>query len=61
MIAISAILMMLASEAFLGMEQMYKYGVAEPWWWRAAWRATLAGAIMSVVSLILLLLGVGTE
>jgi len=61
MLAISALLMMVASEAFLGFEKMFKYGANEPGWWRARWRTATAGAIMSVVSLILLMMAVGTE
>ena len=61
MLTISVLLMMIASETFLGFEKMFKYGENEPGWWLARWRTATAGAIMSVVSLILLLLAVGTE
>jgi hypothetical protein len=60
MITISIVLMMIASEFFLGSDN----GLEGSWpgsWAHNSWRAATAGAIMSVVSLILLLLAVGTE
>jgi hypothetical protein len=61
MITISALLMMIASEAFLGLDNYYDsvnpLGSTD----HHRWRTATAGAIMSVVSLILLLLAVGTE
>jgi hypothetical protein len=61
MLAICTLLMMIASEAFLAFSHLYNNAVAEPWWWGARMRLASAGAIMSVVSLILLMLAVGTD
>jgi len=61
MLAISALLMMIASESFFGIGKMDKYGANEPGWWRVRWRTATAGAIMTVVYLILLMMAVGTE
>lgn len=60
MITISIVLMMIASEFFLGSDN----GMTGFWgssWAHNSWRAATAGAIMSVVSLVLLLMAVGTE
>lgn len=61
MLTISILLMMMASEAFLGMEQMYKHSSADPSWWLSRVRVATAGAILSVISLIGLLMAVGTD
>lgn len=57
MLSICIVLMMIASEFFLGSND-----VAEASGWSSArWGLATAGAIMSVVSLVLLMLAVGTE
>jgi hypothetical protein len=58
MITISAILMMIASEAFLGWTYVFD-GIGGQWLYRM--RTAAAGAIMSVVALVLLLMAVGTD
>lgn len=62
MLSVSILLMMIASEFFVGADNAFDSGST----WssgsmHARWRTTEAGAIMSVVSLILLLLGIGTD
>jgi hypothetical protein len=63
MVTISIVLMMIASEFFLGFDNAFDAipGGFWPDWLHNPWRAATAGAIMSVVSLVLLLLAVGTE
>lgn len=61
MITISALLMMIASEAFLGLDNYFDSANPLSGTGHNRWRVATAGAIMSVVSLILLLLAVGTE
>jgi hypothetical protein len=61
MITISIVLMMIASEFFLGHDNAFDATSGWPWWLHARWRVATAGAIASVVSLVLLLLAIGTE
>jgi hypothetical protein len=63
MVTISALLMMIASEFFLGHDNAFDAAPGGSWpdWLHRRWRAATAGAIMSVISLILLLLAIGTE
>jgi hypothetical protein len=61
MITISALLMMIASEFFLGADNAFDYSGWGSSTMHHRWRTATAGAIMSVVSLILLLLAIGTE
>lgn len=58
MLAVSTILMMLMSEAFLGEMYMYEAGAQK---WLSQMRTAAAGAIMTVVGLVLLMLAVGTD
>jgi hypothetical protein len=61
MVSISAILMMIASEFFLGTGEAFEDQGWSDSSMHNRWRVALAGAIASVVSLILLLLAIGTE
>lgn len=49
---------MMMSEVFLG-ETYMVFGA--PWMWVAKYRVTVAGAIMTVISLVLLMMAVGTD
>jgi hypothetical protein len=63
MVTISIVLMMIASEAFLGFTDLYEGGAGDrafgPWVNRM--RVTAAGAIISVAFLVFLLLGLGVD
>jgi hypothetical protein len=61
MVTISALLMMIASEFFLGHDNAFDSTGGWAPWLHNRWRLATAGAIMSVVSLVLLLLAIGTE
>jgi hypothetical protein len=61
MVTISALLMMIASEFFLGADNLFDSQGLFDSSMHNRWRAATAGAIMSVVSLVLLLLAIGTE
>ena len=61
MVTISALLMMIASEFFLGADNLFDSQGLFDKSMHNRWRAATAGAIMSVVSLVLLLLAIGTE
>lgn len=60
LVTICVVLMMIASEAFTGYETVYDSFALNDWW-HARFRSTCAGAIMTVVWLILTLMAVGTE
>lgn len=60
MLSVCIVLMMIASEFFLGQDKGLE-GSGWPWWMHARWRVATAGAIASVASLVLLLMAVGTE
>jgi hypothetical protein len=53
--------MMIASEFFLGADNLFDSQGLFDSSMHNRWRAATAGAIMSVVSLVLLLLAIGTE
>jgi hypothetical protein len=57
MLSICALLMMIASEFFLGSDN--GLGLGDSMWRR--WRVATAGAIASAASLVLLMMAVGTE
>lgn len=57
MLSICAVLMMIASEFFLGSENGLGLGSSM----LHRWRTATAGAIASAASLVLLLMAVGTE
>lgn len=57
MLSVCAVLMMIASEFFLGSEN--GLGLVESMWDR--WTVATAGVIASAASLVLLLMAVGTE
>jgi hypothetical protein len=61
MITISTLLMMIASEFFLGADNLFDSQGLFDKSMHNRWRAATAGAIMSVISLVLLLLAIGTE
>lgn len=61
LVAICVVLMMIASEAFLGYETVYNSFNLDYLWWQMRFRAACAGAIMTVVLLIFLLMAVGIE
>lgn len=55
------VLMKTASEAFLGYEMVYESFGLEYTWWHMRFRSACAGAIMTVVWLVFLLMAVGIE
>lgn len=62
LVAICVVLMMIAAEAFTGYEMVYDLlDLGNYTWWHARFRSACAGAIMTVVWLILLLMAVGTK
>ena len=61
MVSLSALLMMIASEFFLGGDNAFDSAGVWSDSLHRRWRTAAAGAIMSVISLILLLLAIGTE
>jgi uncharacterized membrane protein len=56
MLAVSTVLMMIMSETFTGLHYYEEGGM-----WFQKLRAILAGAIMTVVGLVLLMMAVGTD
>lgn len=62
MLSICTLLMMIACEFFLGAgNALDSTGGWAGGWMHTRWRTATAGAIMSVVSLVLLLMAIGTE
>jgi multisubunit Na+/H+ antiporter MnhB subunit len=56
MLAVSTVLMMIACETYTGMQHLN-----EGWPWYRSLNAVLAGAVMTTVGLVLLMMAIGTD